>query len=154
MKQLNNIRFTLIAFTFSAFLMGCQSNEEKKAAAEENVSEAKEELREVKTEANQDAAKQANAEDWKAFKTDAELKIKENDSRIAEHREKMKKSGKTMDAMHEKKIANLEEKNRELQRKLDNYDTSQSNWESFKTEFNHDMDELGKAFKDLTVDNK
>ena len=24
---------------------------------------------------------------------------------------------------------------------------------SFKNEFNHDMDELGKAFKDLTVEN-
>jgi len=27
-------------------------------------------------------------------------------------------------------------------------------WETFKREFNHDMDELGKALKDLTVDNK
>jgi hypothetical protein len=26
-------------------------------------------------------------------------------------------------------------------------------WESFKTEFSHDMDEMGKAFKDLTVKN-
>jgi len=26
-------------------------------------------------------------------------------------------------------------------------------WEAFKTEFNRDMDELGKAFKDLTVNN-
>ena len=30
----------------------------------------------------------------------------------------------------------------------------QSNWESFKREFNHDMDEIGQALKDLTVDNK
>ena len=59
-----------------------------------------------------------------------------------------------MDAMHENKIAKLEEKNRELKQKLDNYETSQSDWEAFKTEFNHDMDEFGKAFKDLTVDNK
>ena len=26
-------------------------------------------------------------------------------------------------------------------------------WEKFKVEYNHDMDELGKAFKDLTVKN-
>ena len=31
---------------------------------------------------------------------------------------------------------------------------SKENWESFKTEFNHDMDELGNAFRDLTIDNK
>jgi len=34
------------------------------------------------------------------------------------------------------------------------YEKSQSNWESFKREFNHDMDEIGQALKDLTVDNK
>jgi hypothetical protein len=34
------------------------------------------------------------------------------------------------------------------------YDKSQSNWESFKREFNHDMDEIGKSLEDLTVDNK
>ena len=27
------------------------------------------------------------------------------------------------------------------------------NWEKFKAEFNHDMDGLGSAFKDLTVKN-
>lgn len=27
-------------------------------------------------------------------------------------------------------------------------------WESFKREFNHDVDELGQALKDLTVDNE
>jgi DNA-directed RNA polymerase subunit N (RpoN/RPB10) len=34
------------------------------------------------------------------------------------------------------------------------YEKSQSDWEAFKREFNHDMEELGKALKDLTVDNK
>jgi hypothetical protein len=38
--------------------------------------------------------------------------------------------------------------------KLADYqDDGQSEWISFKNEFNHDMDELGKAFKDLTVQN-
>lgn len=32
-------------------------------------------------------------------------------------------------------------------------DTS-SDWKSFKEEYNRDMDELGQAFKNLTVDNK
>jgi hypothetical protein len=37
---------------------------------------------------------------------------------------------------------------------MDTYEKKQSDWESFKREFNHDMDELGQALKDLTVDNK
>jgi hypothetical protein len=34
------------------------------------------------------------------------------------------------------------------------YDKNQTDWEKFKREFNHDMDELGKSLKDLTVNNK
>ena len=30
---------------------------------------------------------------------------------------------------------------------------SKEDWEKFKVEFNHDMEELGNAFKDLTVKN-
>jgi len=56
--------------------------------------------------------------------------------------------------MYEKRIANLEEKNKNLQLKLDGYETNQSDWESFKSEFKHDMDEFGQAFRDITVDNK
>ena len=66
----------------------------------------------------------------------------------------MKKSGKTLDAVYEQRIDTLEKKNRDLKARVDAYDKSQSDWESFKREFNHDMDELGQAFKDLTVDNK
>ncbi len=38
--------------------------------------------------------------------------------------------------------------------KMNDYKANgKENWEIFKKEFNHDMDELGKAFKDLTVKN-
>src|SRR4051812_49101432 len=121
MKSLTNIRFTLIAFTISTFLMGCQSNAEKEKAAEEHVGEAKQELQEVKAEANADAAQVAIAEEWNSFKADADAKIKANDARIAELREKMKKSGDKKDEKYEKRIAGLEEKNRELKHKLDTY---------------------------------
>jgi len=37
---------------------------------------------------------------------------------------------------------------------MDDYkQDGKENWEKFKAEFNHDMDELGKAFKDLTINN-
>jgi len=66
----------------------------------------------------------------------------------------MKRSGKTLDALRAKKIDALEQKNRDMRNRIAAYEKSQSDWESFKREFNHDMDELGQAFKDLTVDNK
>ena len=37
---------------------------------------------------------------------------------------------------------------------MDDYkETGKENWLIFKMEFNRDMDELGQAFKDLTVKN-
>lgn len=154
MKISKLLQFASITLIATSVFAGCASNKEKEADAVENVSDAKEELQEVKNDANADAARVANAEEWQAFKNEAESKINDNETRIAELREKMKKSGKTMDSMYEKKISNLQDKNRELKMKLENYETNQSDWESFKTEFNHDMEEFGKAFKDLTVDNK
>jgi cell shape-determining protein MreC len=66
----------------------------------------------------------------------------------------MKKPGEIFDALYAKKIANLEQQNKEMRARLEAYEKSQSNWESFKREFNHDMDAIGQALKDLTVDNK
>nr|MBP8086991.1 hypothetical protein [Saprospiraceae bacterium] len=88
------------------------------------------------------------------FKSDAEIKIKENEVRIGELKVKMKKSGKTFDAMYEKNIIALEEKNKDLKTRIASYETNQSDWDAFTREFNHDMDELGQALKDLTVNNK
>ncbi len=52
------------------------------------------------------------------------------------------------------KIAELDSKNTDMKRKLDNFKANgKDNWETFKTEFSHDMDELGNAFRDLTVKN-
>ena len=108
----------------------------------------------MKAEAQADAIKVANAEEWSVFKSDAEIKIKENEVRIGELKVKMKKSGKTFDAMYDKNIIALEQKNKDLRTKISNYESNQSDWEAFKREFNHDMDELGQALKDLTVNNK
>ena len=127
-----------------------------KKKAEDAVLEAptKEDLKEEVKDANADAVKKANAEEWKEFKAKSNEEIKENEKKIAELKVKLKKPGKMLDPMYEKRIANLEEKNRNLQLKLDGYETNQSDWESFKAEFKHDMDEFGKAFKDITVNNE
>ena len=52
------------------------------------------------------------------------------------------------------KVADLDKKNSDMKKKMADYKASnKENWENFKTEFNHDMNELGQAFKDLTVKN-
>ncbi len=148
-----NFRVSLLILAVAIF-GGCQSSSDKMDAANKNVDEAKEELKEVQAEAQAVAVKVANAEEWRVFKSESEVKIKENEIRIGELRVKMKKSGKTFDAMYEKNIIALEQKNKDLRTNISNYEKNQSDWESFKREFNHDMDELGQAIKDLTVNNK
>jgi len=142
------------ALMAGTILTGCQSSDAKVEAAQDKVQDAKQDLKEVQKDANAEAVKYASAEEWKTFKMESEVKIHDNEVRIAELKEKMKKSGKALDAVYEEKIDMLEKKNKDLQAKLDAYEKSQSNWESFKREFNHDMDELGHAFADLAVDNK
>ncbi len=77
MKTLVINFFVSLLILAAAILGGCQSSAEKVDAAKENVDEAKEELQEVKAEAQADAIKVANAEEWRVFKSDAEIKIKE-----------------------------------------------------------------------------
>lgn len=151
MKGLLN-KLTILALFIP--MISCQSNADKLDNAQEKVAEEREELAEAKKEANEVAQQVATAEQWQEFKTETERKIKENEIRIADLREKMKKSGKTLDSVYAKNIDDLEQKNKNLRTRMDQYDTQSSDWERFKREFNHDMDELGQAIKDLTVDNK
>ncbi len=144
-----------IAVFFSGIvLFGCQSPSEKTDKAQDKVADAREDLKEAQQDAAAAAQKAAKAEEWKVFKSETEVKIENNKTRIAELRDKMKKSGKTMDKVYAANIDLLEERNKKLKERLDAYETSQSDWEAFKREFNHDMDELGQALKDFTVNNK
>jgi len=136
-----------------ALFTGCQTSSEKLEAANQKVENEKQDLQEAQQDANAVAVKVANAEEWSAFKIDSEAKIKDNQIRIDELKVKMAKPGKTFDEMYAKSIENLEQKNKDLKNRLDAYETSQSDWEAFKREFNHDMDEVGQAL-DLTVNKK
>ena len=96
----------------------------------------------------------ATAEEWQEFKTDAEAKIKRNEIRIEELTVQMNKPGQVFDDLYKNRILELEQQNRDLQNRIDAYDKSHTDWQKFKREFNHDMDELGDALKNITVNNK
>lgn len=93
--------------------------------------------------------------DMESFKKDVNEQIEENKQEIARLREKAKEKSSDIKANYNKSIDKLEEKNKDLQAKLDNRKgDAKDGWESFKSEFNHDMNELGKAIKTLGEDNK
>ena len=130
-------------------LTGCESDQK------EETTEVKVETADTTvTDANTVTIKTATAEEWKEFKENAELRIRENEEEIAEQKAKKQKPGKLFDEMRDKKIKNLELQNKELRTKLANYETTQSDWEKFKLEFNHDIEEVKKAIKEVVVDDK
>lgn len=151
---MKKIIFTLVIGIFLAgtIFTGCQSQSQREEAAEVKLQNAEQDLESVHKD--NAAQKVATAEEWELFKTETDLKIKKNEIRIAELKIKINKPGTTLDALYAKRIASLEQKNRDLQTRMANYKTSQSDWEVFKSEFNSDMDELGKAITDFTVDSK
>ncbi len=141
---------TIFYIAFAAIVSGgiftsCDSKEKKMDDAKEEMQDAKEDMK--------DAAQDLNPE-YNSFKTDAEMRIDANDQRIADMQAKLNEPGKKpLDDARVKRIAELKEKNAELRSRLYGYEKERSDWESFKREFNHDMDELGNAFKDLGENN-
>lgn len=146
----------IIAATLMAgfTLTGCQTPEQKADAAETNVEDAQKELAEAKEDKMTADKNAVDAAEWQKFRMDTEAKIKANEIRIVELREKKKTSGQKLDVVYTQRIDTLEQRNIGMRTWMNDYENSNTDWALFKREFNHDMDELGKALKDLTVDNK
>ena len=89
-----------------------------------------------------------------SYRKETADKIAANDRSIAEFNSRIKEQKREAAADYKLKIAKLEQKNSDMKKQLDEYKADgKEKWGKFKTEFNHDMEELGKAFKDLTVKN-
>lgn len=132
---------------------GCQSEAKREASVRNTVLEANQDLQDWQNDTDEEARRAANAAAWKRFKYDAELTIENNEYRISELRIKLKKPATTPDPLFVNKIEKLEQQNKDLKRRIKDYREDQGDWESFKLDFNHDMDTLGKALKDLRFEN-
>ncbi|MDP2060200.1 MAG: hypothetical protein Q8J97_10700 [Flavobacteriaceae bacterium] len=67
----------------------------------------------------------------------------------------MNEPGNKPDAHYQKRILNIEERNTELKIRMSDYENDPNrDWDTFKREFNRDMSAIGKAFSDLTTNNK
>lgn len=129
---------------FSSIHTFAQQNE-KAEEARKDMADAKQDLIEAMAD---------SAADYKSFKKEAELKIAENKQKIAELKVKKNKDSKNLKKKYESKVAMIEAKNEVLRKKIaEAGSTKVTAWSLFKKEFNHDMDELGIAIKDLGVNN-
>lgn len=151
MKQPITILYLASILIGGLSFSGCKTPDQKVNDAQIQVDNAKENLEKVETKAEFAEMKAANAEEWKIFKNESEAKIKTNEIRISELKSKIKRSGYPMDDLNAKRVDTLEMQNKMLQSKVDNYSKKMTDWETFKKEFNHDLEGLGKALKEFTV---
>jgi len=144
----------ITTFIVGTTLVGCKPTTKEEIESQEKVDVAKQNLKDAK-DSLAVSKKEATAEQWQTFKNQTDSVISYNEVQIAELKLKMQKTGKSVDAKYQKNIDILEQKNKDLKVKVDTYkNDANSDWQSFKREFNHDMNEIGQAFKDVTVDNK
>ena len=149
MKQ-TFIKIAFVAFMGGILITGCQPSTKKVENAKEDLDEAKEEVVVAKQVFNQ-----AVKDSLEQFRKDSEVRISDNEKMIAEIKANLSQKQKATQVKYEKTVAELEQQNRNLKQKLADYkDEEESKWQSFKREFNHDMDELGKSIKGLVVDDK
>jgi chromosome segregation ATPase len=97
----------------------------------------------------------AYLKDIDTFRKQSNDTIAANNKIIAEFKEKMEHEKKHLQADYKKRIAELEQKNRELKKKIDEYKAEgQEKWKVFKADFSRDMDTVGKQIKRLASSRK
>jgi hypothetical protein len=132
------------ALVLAGITTSCNTPKEE-GTSQQNVDAAKENL---------DQAEEAYLMELEQYKLAEEAKIAENERKLAEFKASIaanKKSDPTMTT----RMEDLERRNAEMKIRLAEFKAdSKSKWESFKVEFDHDMNEMGDAFADLFTNNK
>jgi predicted nucleic acid-binding Zn-ribbon protein len=135
------IKLATVAIIAGAMLSACQTSAQKVEKAEKAALEAQQNL---------NAAVRDSISEYMQFKKASEEKINSHDKSIAEFKARVAKDKKVNRAKYEKKLAELDKKSSDAKKKLADFkETSKEEWEKFKTEFNHDMDELVNALKNF-----
>lgn len=128
-----------------AIVTSCNTPAQKVENAKDNVTEAQEVL---------DKANQEYLADIESYRKEAAEKIAANDRSIAEFNARIENEKKDAQDIYRKRIADLEQKNSDMKKKMDDYKAEgKQKWDKFKEEFSRDMEEVGKAFKDFAVKN-
>ena len=82
--------------------------------------------------------------DWTAYRKDVEVRIARNNDSIQDLKIKMKKPGVALDNMRERRIDELQERNAKLKAQLASYKYNSSDWVTYKSELDKELDQLSK----------
>jgi hypothetical protein len=143
MKNLIRLPIAIVLFS-SATMISCDNSAKNLEKAQDAVIEADIDL--VK-------ANQEYLSDMESYKKETDTRIETNKKDIADFKARVSKEKMEIQMTYAQKIAELEQRNIDLKKRLDDFSAEgEAQWETFKDEFTRDMDELGNAFKDFTIE--
>ena len=139
-----------------AFLAGTVSTtygqvpDKKSEKARENLKEEKKDV--VVAKQDLKIAQKDSTSAYQKLTKESEAKFKTNEVSIADLRTAITKSNSKEQATDQKKVSLLEVKNNNLKKELADYKVlGDTQFATFKTEFNRDLDQLAKELKDFKV---
>lgn len=152
-------------FITAIFISSCNEASKKDMTnAKENLKEAKQDVKEAVISAN-DTAKLNAIANWQSFKNESDFAIANMEKNVATLKTKTNKAGNAVNVSLKIEVDKtnkilqdlkdkLKKRNTEFNNDLNRFDaTVVAKNQSFQREFKHDMDGLGKDFKNLFKDN-
>jgi len=137
---------TLVYFAFGLFFVvtACESTPtEKLVSAQETAKQANTDLEKAKVD---------YLNEIDNYRKEANAKIAENDKSIAEFKARVANEKQDAKAEYKMKIAELDLKNSDMKKQINDYKAdTKDKWETFKTNFNKSMNDLGDSFKKLAA---
>lgn len=129
-----------------SMLTSCQSSALKVENAQENVQDAADDLVDAKEELNE-----ALNDSIQLFKKIAAKKIQLHEKSLADFKARIKKDKLANRTQYEQRLVELEQKNTDLKKTLDEYKAeSRENWMTFKLKITNDINAVGETIKELT----
>lgn len=149
-KTILTIAITM--FVVGTMLTACQSSAKKVENAEDKLQDSKDNV--VKAQQNLNEARQDSITEYLEFKKISRERIRAHEKSIADFKTRIANDEKEVKANYEKKLAELEKRNTDMIKRLDDYNAEgKENWNLFKKQFNNDLEELGESLKNLNNKN-
>lgn len=146
---MKNLKVVYLFLTV-ALLTSCMSSDQKKEDARNRTQVALDNLNSAQNNENKVDQKVATEEELKTFKLESDLKIKTNEVNIAKLKLQMNKSGSALDEVYARRIDSLQIKNQNLKTRMADYEKTHTDWGKFKSDFNRDLNQLGRSLNSLT----
>lgn len=141
-----NLKVAAMACVMIFGMSYCKNSPAEKA---ENVENAQEELVVAENELQKAVTDSTN--EYTRYRIESEAKLKANDLKIVELKAKLKAEKLEIRTKYEKDLLELELKNSKLKTSIADYkETDENKWEKFKTNFNNELNELGKSITKMT----